>query len=133
MNWVEHPNYTGPDRRTHHKGWRLIERRRRSFLTDPPTLPAALRRLRLSVIDVETVTQAEQFAQLCQAMAARAIELGRADIAQALMRLAVTLKAEQSYPTDRRPEIDAALSQCDELLVQRPARNIDAAVSRLRR
>lgn len=133
MTWIDQPSYIGPDRREHAKGWRLIERRKRSLLVDAPTLPAALRRLKLSLIDVTSEESSTAFARLAQAYAGRARTLGRSDIAGVLDRLVVFLNTPQVIEGDRRPAIDAALVTCGELLVQRPMRDNAAAVNRLRR
>ena len=123
MNWVDHPSYFGPDRRRRGGSFRFLERRRANLATDPPTLAAAFRRLRLHVIDVETPEAAAKFAGLVQAVAVLAQSRNRPDIAALLNELHLHLTGPADIiPTDPRMMIDLALNACAEHLVGRPPR-----------
>jgi hypothetical protein len=121
MSWVEHPSYIGPDRRKQ-KGLRLLERRRRSFLTDRPTLAAALRRLKLDAIDVDNAEREAAYRIRVQGVALLARETHRPDIAAVLEELALALNPEREGPPDQRATIGYTLAASEELWVQRAPR-----------
>jgi hypothetical protein len=134
MNWVDHPSYFGPDRRRRSAPFRLLERRRENLASDPPTLAAAFRRLRMHVIDVETPQAAARFADQVKAVALLAEVRNRPDIAAMLAELHLLLCApEDLVAQDPRVTIDFALNACAEQLVGRPPRRpVDQPVRLLR-
>lgn len=72
MLWVDQDTYFGPDRRRKSAGLRVRERRRYNYAGQAPSLPIAMRQLRLRVLDAQgerAVTFAERIrgtAQIAQ-------------------------------------------------------------------
>ena len=126
MTWVDHPSYFGPDRRRA-KSFRLLERRRRSHLQEPPTMAAGLRRLKLHMLEAVGPDNLAAFATEVAAIAALGKLRGRPDIAMLLQELHRNLTAEGAGDIDQRVLIDFALASCDERLVHRAPRLSDGA------
>lgn len=118
MSWVDHPSYFGPDRRKRAVGFRLWERRRVSYLSEPPTMAAGLRRLRLHLIDATGDEALAKYAAEVHIIALLARRRGRPDIAAVLDELHLNLKHDDDANVDHRITIEYALAACDELLVQ---------------
>lgn len=133
MNWVDHPAYIGPDRRRRAHGLRLLDRRRRSALTDPPTLAAALRRLKLMVLDLDKPEPIARFAQLSAAYSQLCAAKGRPDIAGVLRELAVQIDGDREISVDLRIVAQVALAVCEDLIVQRAPRKRDDELANQRR
>lgn len=132
LNWVEHSNYVGPDRRKRAPAVRLLERRRQSYVTDPPTLMNALRRLKLKVLDVVDEESVAEFATLTGAVQQLAMHKGRPDIGGILEELHCTLCGPDVLETDPRIVIEFTLAACADILVQCPQRFSDGKGDRQR-
>lgn len=94
MLWVDHTSYYGPDRRRKAAGLRVRERRRYNAACDPPSLPIALRQLRLRILDARGPGTAP-FIDRLQGAAIIAHIHGEDDASDALSSLAMTLARAQ--------------------------------------
>lgn len=94
MLWVDNTSYYGPDRRRKAAGLRVRERRRYNAACDPPSLPIALRQLRMRILDARGPSAA-QFSDRLQGVAIIAQVHGEHDAADALSSLAMKLARAQ--------------------------------------
>lgn len=107
MLWVDHPNYYGPDRRRG-SALRLNERRRSNCAGDPPALDAALRQLRMHVIDAQG-QGLEHFIMRLEGAALLAAHNGERQVSLELSALSAGLR--ESGLEDLRFEIYDALQR----------------------
>lgn len=90
MLWIDQDCYYGPDRRRKAAVVRVRERRRYNSACEPPSLPVALRQLRMRVLDARG-TGAAAFADRLQGVAIIAHMNGEDDASDSLSALAMTL------------------------------------------
>jgi len=102
MLWVDHDSYFGPDRRRKSGGLRMRERRRYDFAGLPPSLPIAMRQLRLRVLDARG-PGAGHFADRAQATALLAQMNHEMETSDELSSLAMT--AARGINSDVRPAL----------------------------
>jgi hypothetical protein len=100
--WVEGDKYIGSDRRK--GGKRLLTRRRKDETTEPPSLSALLRRLRIALNDASPAGQ-KRALQLFSAARKMADELTAAKCSAALGR------AEQAFRDHDIDDADALVAQ----------------------
>ena len=100
--WVDQDSYFGPDRRRKSGGLRMRERRRYDYACPPPSVPIALRQLRMRVIDARGA-DAARFADRVQAVAVLAQMQQEYDASDALSALALT--AARGVDRDVRPAL----------------------------
>lgn len=105
MLWVDQESYFGSDRRCKLGGLRVRERRRYDYASTPPSLPIAMRQLRLRVLDARG-PGARQFADRAQSTALLAQMNHEYEASDELSSLA--LKAARGVDRDVRP----ALYEC---------------------
>jgi len=102
MMWVDQDSYFGPDRRRKAGGLRVRERRRYNYAGQPPSLPIALRQLRMRVLDARGPA-ASHFADRTQAVALLAQMQGQYDASDGLASLA--MQAARGVDRDVRPAL----------------------------
>lgn len=107
LKWVDVASYFGPDRRSGGFSHFIMERRRRQAVGSPPALQAALRQLRMRLLDAETSQGRRALQERLRATALLADAQGRTRIGDHLMRLAEALE---------RGKGDVAATLQDELL-----------------
>lgn len=112
MLWVDHRSYYGPDRRRKRGGIRLRERRRYNCASHPPPLGAALRQLRMHVIDAHGAAGVGAFADRTRAVALLAEAAGETDAAMELQRLSARLTPSR----DVRPAVYDALDRVQSVM-----------------
>jgi hypothetical protein len=91
LKWVDVASYFGPDRRSGAFSHFIMERRRRQSVGSPPPLHAALRQLRVRLLDAETSEGRRALQERLTATALLADAQGRTRIGDHLMRLAEAL------------------------------------------
>jgi hypothetical protein len=108
MLWVDQDSYFGPDRRRKPTGLRVRERRRYNLAANPPSLPIAMRQLRLRVLDAHGAG-AKLFAERAQATAVLAQMQHEMNASDALSSLART--AAYGVDRDVRPSLYEGLDR----------------------
>jgi hypothetical protein len=88
LRWVNHLNYFGPDRRGDDFSYFFLERRRQSNVGAPPPLHAALRQLRVRLLEVDCNEARESLRDRITATAILAEAQSRSDISDVLLTLA---------------------------------------------
>lgn len=88
MRWIDHRSFFGLDRRKLRAVLRLIERRRASHCTEPPSLAAALRQLRVRALATDSPEGVAEFLRRAQAVAELAQAYGETAIGAKLVRIA---------------------------------------------
>jgi hypothetical protein len=114
MLWVDHLNYVGLDRRQRRSVRRPKERRREDCSSPAPSLRAALRQLRMRVLDAERSASRSAFCIRATATAMLAKATGRAAIAELLFELVRTVR--QSGGVNSESLIHAELNRAELLL-----------------
>ncbi|MEZ6022957.1 MAG: hypothetical protein R3C16_05990 [Hyphomonadaceae bacterium] len=112
-SWVDHKNYFGPDRRKK-RGMRLRERREYDYGGNPPSLSAAVRQLRMHVIEAHG-PEAEKFIERLEAVAALAESAEETTAAALLRRVATVMR--QNSERDMRNALYTALDKVQEAIV----------------
>ena len=102
MLWVDHESYFGPDRRRKSAGLRMRERRRYDCAGLPPSLPIALRQLRMRVLDARG-PGAGHYADRAQATALLAQMNHQMETSDELSSLAMI--AARGVNSDVRPSL----------------------------
>jgi len=113
MLWVDHDSYFGPDRRRKAAGMRMRERRRYDLAGLPPSLPIALRQLRMRVLDARGPA-AVRFADRAQATALLAQMNDEYEASDELSSLAMT--AARGAERDVRPTLYDSLDRTHTVL-----------------
>lgn len=91
LRWVDVASYFGPDRRSGAFSHFILERRRHHAAGSPPPLHAALRQLRVRLLDVETAEGREALKERLIATALLADAQGRTEIGDHLLSVAEML------------------------------------------
>ncbi len=107
-SWIDHQSYFGPDRRLH-AVFRVRDRRKLNLSSLPPTLPRALRKLKLGVLDARGRKGVGDFADLARNVAILADLYDAPDVSDRLTWLARRLYAHRDE--DMRPMIYDALDR----------------------
>ncbi len=94
LRWVDHFNYFGPDRRGNAFSHFFFERRKHASVGAPPALHAALRQLRVRVLEAENADARHALRERLIATALLADAQGRNDIGDLLTGLASKLEEE---------------------------------------
>lgn len=102
MLWVDQESYFGPNRRRKPGGLRMRERRRYDCTGMPPSLPIALRQLRMRVLDARG-PNAARFADRSRSTALLAQMQGEHEASDVLTSLAMT--AARGGGRDVRPAL----------------------------
>lgn len=97
MQWVDCESYFGPDRRTKRSS-RLLDRRRLDRAGPPPSLPTAMRRFRLMLID-RCNHRPDQLMQRARALAELA-ELRRETLVAGALNRFCSLAEQDPAATD---------------------------------
>jgi hypothetical protein len=113
MLWVDQDSYFGPDRRRKSGGLRVRERRRYDYAGQPPSLPIALRQLRLRVLDARGAG-ASLFADRAQATALLAQMNHEYEASDELSSLA--MQAARGVERDVRPVLYEQLDRAHAVL-----------------
>lgn len=92
MKWVDTMTYFGPDRRGAFSHF-LLERRKQEVVGAPPRLHAALRQLRMRLLEAQSDESRPAFLERMRATALLADAQGRGAIGDVLTRLADQLEA----------------------------------------
>jgi hypothetical protein len=108
MLWIDHDSYFGPDRRRKPSGLRMREQRRYNLAANPPSLPIAMRQLRLRVLDARGAS-AKAFADRALATAVLAQMQHEMNASDALSSLART--AARGVDRDVRPALYEGLER----------------------
>lgn len=106
--WVDQECYFGPDRRRKLGGLRVRERRRHDYACTPPSVPIALRQLRMRVLDARGAG-AQRFADRAQGVALLAQIQQEYEASDALASLA--MQAARGVERDVRPALYDALDR----------------------
>ncbi len=93
LKWIDIASYFGPDRRSGAFSHFILERRRDQAVGTPPPLHAALRQLRVRVLDAETAEGRRALKDRLTATALLADAQGRTAIGDRLARLAAQLES----------------------------------------
>ena len=95
LKWIDVASYFGPDRRTGAFSHFFLERRRDETAGHPPALAAALRQLRVRVLNANSTDGRRALQQRLTATALLADAQGRPAIGDVLTQLAERLKAAE--------------------------------------
>lgn len=98
LRWVDVTSYFGPDRRSGAFSHFFLERRRHKAAGAPPPLHAALRQLRVRLLEVESAEGRGALRERLIATALLADAQGRAGIGDLLMQLAGRLETTGEDP-----------------------------------
>lgn len=115
LRWVDHFNYFGPDRRGDAFSHFFFERRKHASVGTPPPLHAALRQLRVRVLEAENAGARQTLRERLTATAVLAYAQGRTDIGDLLTNLATTLDSEESE-TDLASVVQSELLRASAML-----------------
>lgn len=96
LRWVDHFNYFGPDRRGDAFSYYFLERRRDDYAGTPPPLHAALRQLRVRVLEAHDADERAVLRERVMATALLAAAQERTDIIDLLIQLAADMDTPQS-------------------------------------
>lgn len=114
-SWVDHKNYVGPDRRRK-RGIRLNERREYDYGGAAPSLSAAVRQLRMHVLDAHGPEGAAKFVQRVNAVAGLAAQVNELKAAAHLHKIAQVM-TQQGASRDMRNALYPALEKVAEAIV----------------
>lgn len=115
LRWVDHFNYFGPDRRGDAFSHFFFERRKHSSVGTPPPLHAALRQLRVRVLEAENADARHGLRERFTATAVLAHAQGRTEIGDLLNDLANALEEVES-DLDLTSHIQAELLRASAML-----------------
>lgn len=113
--WVEGRSFLGFDRRKGQSGFRLFDRRKGDESGDPPSLPAALRKLRIRCMEANTPEGSLGFAAATRVVADLARAYHKTHAAQSLQRLAERVAADPraDWRSAAEAEIMAIMERLD--------------------
>lgn len=114
-SWVDHKNYVGPDRRSK-RGMRLNERREYDYGGNAPSLSAAVRQLRMHVLDAHGQDGVGKFVQRVKAVAWLAEQVNEQKAAAHLYKIAQVLM-HQGAEKDMRNALYGALDKVGEAII----------------
>lgn len=113
-SWVDHKNYVGPDRRKK-RGLRLNERREYDYGGNAPSLSAAVRQLRMHVLDAHGPEGAAKFVERVSAVAWLAEQANEPKAAAHLHKIAQVM-IQQGAQKDMRNALYPALERVAEAI-----------------
>jgi hypothetical protein len=114
-SWVDHKNYVGPDRRGKRK-MRLNERRELDYGGSAPSLSAAVRQLRMHVLEAHGPEGAAKFVQRVKAVAWLAEQVNELKAAAHLHKIAQVMM-HQGADKDMRNALYPALERVAEAII----------------
>lgn len=122
LKWVDTFSYFGPDRRSGVFSHLFLERRRHDEASSPPPLSAALRQLRVRVLEVETPEGRRRLKERLLATSLLADAHGRGALSDVLTDLAAKLDAGDKGlgSADLQSHVLEAESMLDQLAGARP-------------
>jgi hypothetical protein len=114
-SWVDHKNYVGPDRRKK-RGMRLGERREYDYGGNTPSLSAAVRQLRMHVLDAHGQDGSKKFVARVKAVAWLAEQVNELKAAAHLLKIAQVME-HQGAEKDMRNALYPALDRVAESIL----------------
>lgn len=115
LKWIDVSSYFGPDRRSGIFSHFILERRRLKTASHPPTLQAALRQLRMRVLNADSADGRQSLQQRITATAVLADAQAHAAIGDLLMQLANKLETANR---DMSAELQSELLRAEAMLDQ---------------
>lgn len=115
LSWVDHASYFGPDRRRKHAPIRVRERRQENYASRPPSLSAALRQLRMHVLEAQG-PGAAAFAQRAKGVSLLADIQNEGKAGMMLARIALTMG--QAGSRDLRTALYDALDRVQHAMAE---------------